>query len=199
MKIKPFNWGDRTKHFIPLKAVNYLVIHHTESHDVPATEIDKWHKDGRGWLGIGYHFLIRTDGSIEQGRPENVVGAHTLNYNSQSIGICLTGKFMTNKPTPAQMDALEELLTALRGRHPQAKIVRHGDLQATSCPGSLFPWQELQDRLNRPDDAVSVIAGGQKLAGKLIDGQTWIPLRPVLEALGHKVTWDGETRKVTVE
>jgi len=48
-------------------------------------------------------------------------------------------------------------------------------------------------------DTVSIIAGGQKLAGKLIDGQTWIPLRAVLEALGHKVTWDAPTRTVTVE
>ena len=198
MKIKSFNWGDRVKHFIPLKTVNYLVIHHTESPDVPATEIDQWHKN-KGWLGIGYHYLIRADGSLEQGRPENVVGAHTLNYNSQAIGICLTGKFMTNKPTPAQMDTLEVLLTALRARYPQAKTVRHRDLQATSCPGDLFPWQELMDRLNRPADEVFIIAGGQKLTGKLIDGQTWIPLRAVLEALGHKVTWDGTARKVTVE
>jgi len=198
MKIKPFNWGDRVKHFTPLKVVNYLVVHHTESHDVPATEIDQWHKN-RGWLGIGYHFLIRADGSLEQGRPENVVGAHTLNYNSQAIGICLTGKFMESKPTTAQMDALEELLTALRGRHQQATIVRHRDLQATSCPGDLFPRQELQDRLNRPADDVGIIVGNKRFSGKLIEGQTWIPLRAVLEALGHKVTWDGIARKVTVE
>ena len=198
MKIKPFNWGDRVKHFIPLKAVKYLVIHHTESPDVPATTVDMWHKN-KGWLGIGYHFLVRTDGSIEQGRPETVVGAHTLNYNSQAIGICLTGSFMKHKPTPAQMDALEELLTALRGRHPQAKVVRHKDLQATSCPGDLFPWQELMDRLNRPADEVGIIVGGKRFSGKLIDGQTWIPLRAVLESLGHKVTWDGIARKVTVE
>ena len=198
MKIKPFNWGDRTKHFIPLKVVNYLVIHHTESHDVSAVTVDQWHQN-RGWLGIGYNFLIRSDGSIEQGRPENVVGAHTLNYNSQAIGISLTGKFMANKPTAAQLDALEELLTALRSKHPQAKIVRHRDLQATSCPGNLFPWQELLDRLNRPADEVTILVKDKKLTGKLINGQTWIPLRPVLEVLGHKVTWDGITRKVTVE
>jgi len=198
MQIKPFSWGDRTKHFIPLKTVNYLVIHHTESHDAPATTVDQWHQ-AKGWLGIGYHYLIRTDGSIEQGRPENVVGAHALNYNSQAIGICLTGSFMSSKPTDAQIDALEELLTALRSKHPQAKIVRHKDLQATSCPGDLFPWQELLDRLNRPADTVTIAAGGQTFTGKLIDGQTWIPLRPVLGALGHKVIWDGVARKVTVE
>ena len=199
MKIKPFNWGDRTKHFIPLKAVNYLVVPHTESHDVPATTVDQWHRDGKGWLGIGYHFLIRSDGSIEQGRPENVVGAHTLNYNSQAIGICLTGKFMANKPTAAQMDSLEELLTALRSNYPQAEVVRHGDLQATSCPGSLFPWQELLNRLNRPADDVKIVAGGQRFSGKLIDGKTYAPARDVVEALGHKVSWDAPTKTVTIE
>jgi len=48
-------------------------------------------------------------------------------------------------------------------------------------------------------DANSIIAGGQVFSGKLIDGQTWIPLRAVLEALGHKVTWDAATRTVVVE
>ena len=48
-------------------------------------------------------------------------------------------------------------------------------------------------------DTVIISAGGQNFVGKLIDGRTWIPLRAVLEALGHKVTWDDTTRTVTIE
>jgi len=165
MEIKGFNWGDRVRYFKPLKSVNYLVVHHSDSGDVPAAEVDRWHQ-GKGWLGIGYHFLIRENGSIEGGRPENVIGAHTLNYNSQSIGICLAGDFMKDKPTVAQMDALVGLLGLLRGKYPQAKIVRHGELQATSCPGNLFPWSELMGRVDKPGPFCDV-AGDRWSAGHI--------------------------------
>ena len=48
-------------------------------------------------------------------------------------------------------------------------------------------------------DTVIISAGGQNFVGKLIDGQTWMPLRAVLEVLGHKVTWNDTTRTVTIE
>ena len=46
-----------------------IVIHHVgnTNRDVSAAEIDRWHKNN-GWAGIGYHFVIRKDGTIERGR-----------------------------------------------------------------------------------------------------------------------------------
>jgi hypothetical protein len=35
--------------------------------DIGVAEIDKWHR-GRGFYMIGYHDVIRRDGSVEQGR-----------------------------------------------------------------------------------------------------------------------------------
>ena len=52
-----------------------IVLHHSASRDVPAAEIHGWHL-ARGWAGIGYHFVIRKNGNIEQGRPMQMIGAH---------------------------------------------------------------------------------------------------------------------------
>ena len=37
-----------------------------------------------GWDGIGYHKIIRRDGTLENGRPEFWVGAHTYGLNEKS-------------------------------------------------------------------------------------------------------------------
>ncbi|MBP9550733.1 MAG: hypothetical protein KBE34_02250, partial [Veillonella sp.] len=41
-----------------------------------------------GWAGIGYHFVIRKDGTIERGRPLSVVGAHDKGI------ICILSEFV---------------------------------------------------------------------------------------------------------
>src|SRR3546814_15694272 len=39
------------------------------------------------WAGIGYHFVVQLDGSIEAGRPEGAVGSHVAGYNGSAIGV----------------------------------------------------------------------------------------------------------------
>ena len=70
-----------------------------------AETIHKWHKE-RGFDGIGYHYVILEDGTIESGRPEYWSGAHAKGYNN-SIGVCLIGDSIF---THAQFIALEKLL-----------------------------------------------------------------------------------------
>lgn len=73
--------------------VEYLVIHCSATQpdaDIGRAEIDRWHRQ-KGWLMIGYHFVIRRDGTIEEGRKLTQVGAHTEGYNAKSIGICMVG------------------------------------------------------------------------------------------------------------
>jgi hypothetical protein len=38
-------------------------------------EIDRWHREERGWRKIGYHHLIDRDGAILPGRAETEIGA----------------------------------------------------------------------------------------------------------------------------
>ena len=59
--------------------------------DIGADEIRLWHTRDNGWSDIGYHYVIKRDGTIEGGRPEEVPGAHTRGHNTNSIGICMVG------------------------------------------------------------------------------------------------------------
>jgi len=127
-----------------------LVVHHSASQDVPAAEIHQWHLQ-RGFSGIGYHYLIRADGSVEIGRPVAMEGAHTQGFNSDSIGVCLTGNFMQTSPYGEQVTALIELIMELNLHYGPLEICRHSDLNPTDCPGLYFPWPQFRRELNRQD------------------------------------------------
>ncbi|MBF0368494.1 MAG: N-acetylmuramoyl-L-alanine amidase [Magnetococcales bacterium] len=101
--------------------------HHT------AAEIDLWHRQ-RGFAGIGYHFVIRTDGVVEAGRPVARSGAHARGFNRDSIGICLIG---TDRFTEAQWQKLDGLIQKLKADYPGAVVLGHRDLPrvAKICPG----------------------------------------------------------------
>lgn len=58
--------------------------------DFTAADIDRWHR-ARGFRSIGYHFVIRLDGTIEPGRDVSLDGAHCTGWNRRSIGICYVG------------------------------------------------------------------------------------------------------------
>lgn len=203
MQIREFKWKSKElAQMKPLQQVEYLVVHHSDSRDVSIEEIDRWHK-GNGWTGVGYHYVIRANGAVEKGRPDNKQGAHVLGHNHHSIGIVLTGNFMTGTPTQDQMNVLVELLAILKGRHPNAKVARHRDLMATSCPGDKFPWTKLIEMLhtgagNQPEKTV-IKAGGKVFDAIIINNTTFAPVRAVAEALGRTVTWDGVNRVVIIE
>ena len=76
-----------------LNKIHTIVVHCSATREgqwVDAHDIDKWHK-ARGWSGIGYHRVIRLDGSVEQGRSFTRRGAHVKGNNTNTIGICMVG------------------------------------------------------------------------------------------------------------
>jgi len=129
--------------FTPRKATNWIVVHCAATPptlDVGVKEIRVWHKE-RGFVDIGYHFVIRRDGTVEVGRPENVIGAHVEGYNSDSVAVSLVGGVdAKNQPennfTPAQFAALALKLRELQAKYPHAKIQGHRDFPkvAKACP-----------------------------------------------------------------
>lgn len=123
-------------------ATDYIVIHCAAtkaSMDIGVREINQWHVQ-QGWLGIGYHFVIRRNGTVENGRPHDVIGSHVKNYNSRALGICLAGGIddkgqPQNNFTPEQFASLKLLLIANKRQYPQAQIVGHHDLDSgKACP-----------------------------------------------------------------
>lgn len=123
------------------RITDMLVIHHTGDNDIDATaeQIHEWHLN-KDWAGIGYHFVIRKSGEIERGRPENAIGSHAYGENSHTLGIHLSGDFMTGTPTSQQIEKCAMLIANLSEKYnipiDRNHIVGHCDLMSTNCPGT---------------------------------------------------------------
>ena len=124
-----------------MRQITELIIHCSatpEGKDFSAADIDRWHRQ-RGFKMIGYHYVIRLDGTIEQGRPPEMVGAHCTGHNAHSIGICYIGGLAPNgRPkdtrTPAQKDSLWALVQALLKQFPNATVHGHREFANKDCP-----------------------------------------------------------------
>lgn len=125
-----------------MRKINQIIIHCSdtiEGKNFTVDDIRRWHK-ARGWIDIGYHYVVYLDGSIHRGRSEEVVGAHCEGHNAHSIGVCYiggkeAGTFKAKDTrTPAQKESLIRLLIDLVCRYPDAEIVGHRDLANRKCP-----------------------------------------------------------------
>ena len=126
-----------------MRKITLIVIHCSAvrpDQTSSAAQIDTWHRQRGFHLGIGYHYVVRRNGEIEVGRPEYMVGAHCLNHNSHSIGVCYEGGYdargqPADTRTEAQKASLRRLLETLHKDYPEALIVGHHDLDPKkACP-----------------------------------------------------------------
>lgn len=126
----------------------YLIVHHTGGTDKdPLADtshhtfaiVDEYHKS-LGWGKIGYHYFIDKAGNITQGRKDDEEGAHTIGYNTKSLGICLAGNFDVTMPTIAQRNTLRDILTIKSKQYaiPLEKIVPHRFASGKTCYGKLL-------------------------------------------------------------
>ena len=126
-----------------MRTITLIVVHCSAvkpDQTSSVAQIDTWHRERGYHLGVGYHYVIRRNGEIEPGRPEWMVGAHCLNHNRYSIGICYEGG-LDARGQPADTRTLEQklamlhLLEVLHRRYPKALIVGHRDLSHDrDCP-----------------------------------------------------------------
>jgi N-acetylmuramoyl-L-alanine amidase len=119
-------------------SITKIVVHCAytpASMDIGADEIRRWHVQDNGWRDIGYHYVIRRDGTLETGRPENEQGAHVRGHNKGSLGICLVGGKPGANFTRQQWAALEKLVNGLTVKYPQALVMGHNNLDSgKTCP-----------------------------------------------------------------
>ncbi len=124
-----------------MRKINKIIIHCSatkEGVNISASTIDNWHKD-RGWSGIGYHYVVSLNGNIEYGRPIHIQGAHTKNYNKNSIGVCYIGgldDFLNPKDTRTQeqKESLLDLIKTLKRLNPNATVHGHNEFSSKACP-----------------------------------------------------------------
>jgi len=120
--------------------IEKIIIHCSatrEGRDFTVDDIDKWHK-ARGWICVGYHYVIRLDGAIEKGRDDNKGGAHAKGHNKNSIGICYIGGLDKNGDakdtrTDAQKEALRFLVDFLL-KNNDADVIGHNEVSNKACP-----------------------------------------------------------------
>ena len=122
--------------------------------DIGAVEIDGWHK-ARGWNGIGYHRVIRRDGTIEEGRGLDSVGAHVEGQNSHSIGVCVIGGVDEHgKPqsnfSGAQWGSLKKVILELLRLYPGCRVAGHNEFSTKACPSfdAKAWWATVKDAAN---------------------------------------------------
>lgn len=131
-----------------------IILHHAAI-DGSVQAVHQYHRDVNGWAGIGYHFYVTKDGTVWCGRPEEWLGAHTSGFNDR-IGICAEGNFEEEAMPVAQQNAIVQLLAYLEDKYGKLEITRHGDHDATACPGKNYPFEAI---------AAAVRAGAGEAAG----------------------------------
>lgn len=130
------NYGTRN-----LSKIKRIILHHSAVTGQTAEDYARYHVQSRGWAGIGYHFVIEKNGDIIQGNNLETVSYHASGKNTESIGISLSGNFMTEQPTDAQIKSLKQLVAHLRATlNKSLPVSGHKDHGQTSCPGTnLYP------------------------------------------------------------
>lgn len=142
------------KGYLDPEDIKYLIVHCSATppdRDIGAKEINRWHLE-RGFNKIGYHHVIRRNGTPEAGRKPQEIGAHTKGYNDCSHGLCLVGGVNEDGKsdfnfTLAQILMLFSLATYYRVVNPEIKIIGHRDLNPDKdCP--CFHVEELLSDVN---------------------------------------------------
>ncbi|OKK16663.1 N-acetylmuramoyl-L-alanine amidase [Streptomyces sp. CB00455] len=171
-------WGAdeklRERGFVYTNTVKAAFVHHSASgnnyacKDAPAVlrSLYRYHVVSSGWRDLGYNFAVDKCGTVYEGRAggvsKAVLGAHTMGFNTDSMGIAVIGSYSATTPPKAAVDAIARLTAwklGLFGRDPRAKttlrsgggnlfakgrnvrmnvISGHRDGFATECPGRLL-------------------------------------------------------------
>ena len=139
----------------------HLVVHCSGTPFGSVAGFRKYHMEFKGLKDIGFNLMIGNglgmpDGSIEPGRDEWVAGAHCIDYNQISIGICLIGDIDRTPPTQPQTDTLIRTLTDLCIKYhiPAKNILGHretlsGQAQGKTCPGKLLDMNQIRSLVQK--------------------------------------------------
>lgn len=126
--------------------VSMLFIHHTAGSTCSSQAacsssvrgIQNFHMDNRGWVDIGYNFLVGGDGRVYEGRGWQTVGAHTGCHNRRSVAFSAMGNFENVAPPQNILSTLRNLAGCGVSRGiltSNYELFGHRDAMSTACPG----------------------------------------------------------------
>jgi len=124
-----------------MRRIDKIILHCADTRtdqDFSVGDVRAWHK-ARGWSDIGYHYYIKCDGSLHEGRPLSRVGSHCKGHNTGSIGVCFEGGKNPNnsnwdKPTDNQIKTVKLLIVSLRSDYGDLTLHGHYEFSSKSCP-----------------------------------------------------------------
>lgn len=130
------------KFVAPNRFVDRVFIHcsATSNKNITAADIRKWHTEGNGWNDIGYHYFIRTDGTLETGRNLEKTPAAQRGHNKNTIAICLNGLEISDF-TDTQYNKLIDLCQQINDAIPGVTFHGHREVSAKTCP--VFNYKEV--------------------------------------------------------
>lgn len=188
------------------RRIDEVVIHHSwrptsaqYRGEATIDAIRDYHVNTRGWSDIGYHWLVGPDGQVFQGRKMGRSGAHVLNRNAHTIGVCMIADFDAEDPQAwGGWDETLRLVRALLDRFklPVGKIRFHREFQSKTCPGTrmdLTAFRELF--IGARNVKVVLLPANQTIpCGATLDGdRVVVNAGPLRDALGLGA-WTGDAR-----
>lgn len=137
-----YNWSfDRTTSQVEYIAIHHSVTAQTGNWQNEVDVIANTHKN-KGWGGIGYHFVVCSDGTVAYVGDVGLGRANVENQNEKVIGICFVGDFTKQLPTDSQIKSGHILINFLINLKIWPKLTSwdkvkgHQEFKATACPGS---------------------------------------------------------------
>jgi N-acetylmuramoyl-L-alanine amidase len=141
-----------------MRRLTEIIVHCTatrEGKNYTVEDVRRWHKE-RGFLDIGYHYVIYLDGSVHEGRPIEKVGAHCEGHNASTISIAYVGGLdkdgnPKNTLTPRQEESLYNLILELMNKYPSiVSVSGHRAYAAKACPCFDVPqWFNLKMKMRQ--------------------------------------------------
>lgn len=178
--------------------IKYLVIHHSATNSGDAFSFARYHVNNHDWPGIGYHYVILEDGTVQWTNNIEVTSYHVKEHNSYSVGICIVGNFTKDVLNTKQKEAVKELVGSLMAQLNLSieRIVGHSEINhgATQCPA--LDMDALRQYISTEHVEVFVNDDKLNIPAQLKNGVTYVPIRPLGEALGYEVEWDANKEQV---
>ena len=141
----------------PKRNINKVFIHcsatDVKSHDNIET-IREWHINDNKWSNIGYHYFIRKNGTIEEGRGLEIIPSAQKGYNTGSIAICLSGLHI-DLFTQKQFEALINLCEQINKSYYKITFHGHCEVSKKACP--VFDYKNVLDLDNEGYMPLSLI------------------------------------------
>lgn len=176
--------------------VKAVFVHHTaqsndyECSDSPAVVrgLQALHQRVNGWKDLGYNYVVDKCGTVFEGRAGGsgrpVTGAHTLGFNTDTLGVAVIGRYTDLEAPPGATAAVARLAAWALGRYGHGasgtveltaavdngkfragervtveRVSGHRDVFATECPGNALYRQLPTVRAGAPDPFGDLFGG----------------------------------------